>query len=79
MCCLWGRESDGRQTVRMPSSKVDQNKCIEELGDIEFDNSLADTVYCSAALRSQYRSVVGNSQFAIVLHFAHQLNLHVLW
>ena len=39
--------------------QVDQERCIEELGEFEFDKSLPDTDYCSAALHSQYRSVLG--------------------
>ena len=33
--------------------QVDQERAIEELGEIEFDNSLPDTEYCSRSLHSQ--------------------------
>ena len=38
--------------------QVDQGRSIE-LGENEFDNSLLDSVCCSAALHYQYRSVLG--------------------
>ena len=40
-------------------TQVDQERAIEELGEIEFDKSLLYSDYCSAQLHSQYRSVVG--------------------
>jgi hypothetical protein len=39
--------------------QVDQERAIEELGEIEFDKSLLDSDCCSAPLHSQYRSVLG--------------------
>ena len=38
--------------------QVDQEMCIEELGEIEFDKGLPDTDYCPAALHSRYQGVL---------------------
>jgi hypothetical protein len=39
--------------------QVDQERGIEELGEIEFDKKLRDTDFCQPALHTQYRSVLG--------------------
>ena len=39
--------------------QVDQDRGIEELGEIEFDKKLRDTDFCQPALHTQYRSVLG--------------------
>ena len=39
--------------------QVDQERCIEELGEIEFDKKLFDTDFCQPSLHTQYRSVLG--------------------
>ena len=39
--------------------QVDQERAIEELGEIEFDKSLLDSAYGSTPLHLQYRHVLG--------------------
>ncbi len=58
MFSLWDTESAGRRKVPTLTSKLIK-QIIEELGDIEFDQSPPDTDYCSPALHSQCRSVLG--------------------
>ena len=40
-------------------SRLIKKEQLRNVGEIEFDISLFDTVYCSAALHFQYRSVIG--------------------
>ena len=39
--------------------QVDQERGIEELGEIDFGKKLPDTDYCQPSLHTQYRSVLG--------------------
>ena len=56
---LWDRESVGRRKVPTISSKLIMKDALKNWAETEFDNSLPDTDYCSAALHSQNRSVLG--------------------
>ena len=51
--------------------QVDQERAIEELGDIEFDKSFSDAHLCVSVLHTQYRSVLGQVNW---LHSRTQYN-----
>ena len=48
--------------------QVDQERCIEELGELEFDSSLPDTDYCSAALPFAIQKSTRPGKWAAVEH-----------
>eukprot|EP00975_Prorocentrum_lima_P007099 1525499-Prorocentrum_lima.AAC.1 len=50
------RIDKGKSTARV---QVDQEKHIEEFGEVSFDTSMKDTVMCDSDLDTQYRSVLG--------------------
>ena len=47
----------------MACIQVDQERGIEELGEIDFDKKLLDTDYCQPYLHTQYRSVLGQANW----------------
>ena len=55
---------------------VDQDKAIEELSEIQFDESLKNEVACNPTLRTEYRSLLGSlnwlqsTQFQIAFKFS---------
>ena len=59
MAFLSVKEYGGRQKTTELLYKVDQERGIEELGEIDFDKKIPDTDYCQPSLHTQYRSVLG--------------------
>ncbi len=58
MFSLWDRESVGGRKFPI-FIQGDEERCIEELGEIEFDNKSSRHRLLLTALHSQYRSVLG--------------------
>ena len=52
--------------------EVDQNRAIDELHEVEFDNKLMDNLKCTPSMHTEYRSVLGqlDSQFHTAYRFS---------